>query len=92
MSPPPTFILKEQKSGFRDIVDKCLFARYSTRGRLTSDTTFQEDRERKGRGQTLLDQLSQGLGPAAPLRPDEIAVTMKLPKRRLPPPKMPTPI
>ena len=40
----------------------------------------------------MLDQLSQGLGPAAPLRPDEIAVTMKLPKRRLPPPKMPTPI
>lgn len=40
----------------------------------------------------MLDQLSQDLGPVAPLRPDEIAVTMKMPKRRLPPPKMPTPI
>ena len=73
-------------------MDKCLFARYSTQGRITSDPTYAEDRKHRGRGQLLLEQLSQDLGPAAPLRPAEVAVTLKMPKRRLQPPKMRRPI
>lgn len=71
--------LKLRSYGCKSIVDQCLQARYSPEAMNLSDLTYQANKVH--RGQQIINKLMEDLEPASPIKPSEVAVQMKMPKR-----------